>query len=193
VKLIADNIGKKFGRHWIFRNLSYEIIKEKPLAITGSNGAGKSTLLKILSGYLSPSEGKVLIDKVAINDSNLSMSMVSPDLEIIEEFTLNEFLKFHSEFRQPLTDFDEMAEKASLPLNKVIKDFSTGMRQRTKLITLFYFDNDLLFLDEPTSNLDSEGFNWFQKEFECNKSQKLIVLASNSKEEILLCDEIIEL
>jgi len=193
VELKAENVGKKFGRHWVFRNLSYELKTGDSLVVTGKNGAGKSTFLKIISGYLSPTEGNIFIDEAPIDDALVNRNMVSPDLEIIEEFSLHEFLKFHSKFRAPKFSYELMAENAALPLTKMIKDFSTGMKQRVKLITSFYFENDMLFLDEPSSNLDTDGFKWFKREFNNNKSTTIIVLATNNNDELGLCDERVEL
>ena len=79
-----------------------------------------------------------------------------------------------------------MAESASLPLDKPISDFSTGMKQRSKLLTAFCFENDFIFMDEPTSNLDEEGFRWWEKSVE-EVSSKLLIVASNDKNEIQLC------
>ena len=86
-----------------------------------------------------------------------------------------------------------MAEYASLSINKPILDFSTGMKQRVKLITSFYFENDIILMDEPTSNLDEEGIIWFSKEFEKAQQDHLITIASNQKEEIALCEQSIQL
>ena len=84
-----------------------------------------------------------------------------------------------------------MAERASLPLKKPISDFSTGMKQRAKLITAFFFENDLIFMDEPTSNLDEEGFLWWKEE--TMSLTKTILIASNDSREIDLCESKVEL
>lgn len=54
------NIGKKFNKDWIFRNLNYEFNSNNSYAITGTNGSGKSTLLQIISGFVMPSEGEIV-------------------------------------------------------------------------------------------------------------------------------------
>lgn len=191
--IIGEDIGKKFGKNWIFRHLNFEIKRGEPIAIVGKNGAGKSTLLQIVSGFLTPSDGSVMVDGINIDDSNASINFVGPYSELIEELTLHEFLSFHSQFKKPICAFEEMADSASLSLDKPLLDFSTGMKQRVKLITGFFFENDILFMDEPTSNLDEEGVKWFIKEFMSIKERSLITIASNQKEEITLCDHSIQL
>ncbi len=188
----AENLGKKFGRHWVFRKLNLEINKGASTVITGNNGAGKSTLLQILSGYLSPSEGSVAIDgrKIGIEDHH-SIGFAAPYVEIPEEFSFQEFLHFHSNFRERSLAIEEIAERSSLPLHKTIADFSTGMKQRVQLCTIFYFRNELLFMDEPTANLDEKGFSWWLKEVQSLDTPRII--ASNQQREIEVCQEQISL
>lgn len=158
------------------------------VAITGKNGSGKSTLLQIIAGFLTPSEGEIEVDGKKIDESEHSAVFVGPYTEIIEEFTLKEFLEFHSTFKKNTCSIEEMAESASLPLSKPINDFSTGMKQRAKLITSFFFENDIIYMDEPTSNLDVEGFEWWKNQLLKLKKQ-LIIIASNDLQEIELCQK----
>ncbi|MFK7953002.1 MAG: ATP-binding cassette domain-containing protein [Ekhidna sp.] len=191
--LSAEDIGKKFGKNWIFRHLDFEIKKGRPCVIVGKNGSGKSTLLQIISGFLSPSFGKIKINNKIIDESDKSICLIGPYTELIEEYTLREHLQFHSQFKKALCSFEEMATSASLYMDKPILDFSTGMKQRVKLITCFFFENDIILMDEPTSNLDSEGIDWFSQELKKVEKNNLITIASNQKEEIVLCDQIIQL
>ncbi|MEQ8904560.1 ATP-binding cassette domain-containing protein [Ekhidna sp.] len=192
MKITGKDIGKKFGRNWIFRNQNFEIASGEPVAITGKNGAGKSTLLQIIAGYLTPSHGDIFMDGVKVDDSTHSSVFIGPYTEIIEELTLNEFLNFHSKFKDSNCSIKKMADSASLPLNKVIAEFSTGMKQRTKLLTAFFFENDVIFMDEPTSNLDDEGFQWWESNISLLK-KRLIILASNDNREIAVCEKQLKL
>lgn len=180
----GENVGKKFGKNWIFREQNFMVETGISVAITGKNGSGKSTLLQIIAGFLTPSEGEIKVDGKSIGGEH-SAVFVGPYTEIIEEFSLKEFLDFHSTFKQPICTIEEMAESASLPLSKPISDFSTGMKQRVKLITSFYFENDMIFMDEPTSNLDAEGFDWWKNEL-LKLQKRLIIMASNDLQEIAL-------
>jgi len=173
----VQDIGKKYGRNWIFRHLSFEVEAGDQFALTGKNGSGKSTLLQIMAGYLTPSEGLVSVNDKKIEES-FEISFIGPYTEIIEEFTLQEFLTFHANFKKPIISIQHMAERASLPLNRSIIEFSTGMKQRAKLITSFFFENDFIFMDEPTANLDKDGFRWWKAEIDHLKN-KTILLASN--------------
>lgn len=184
----GQDIGKKFGKTWIFRHQNFEIKSGDCIALTGKNGAGKSTLLQIIAGYLTPTQGIVFADGLKVDEQKHQTSYIGPYTEIIEEFTLAEFLKFHQGFKTPLCSIEEMADLASLPQNKLIVDFSTGMKQRVKLITSFYFENDVVFMDEPTSNLDEEGHLWWKNELD-KVANKLIIIASNDQREIKSCSK----
>ena len=181
----ANAIGKRYGQSWVFRNLNFEIVEGAKAALTGKNGSGKSTLLQILSGYLTPSEGTITYSNKKASSTELNAAYVGPYTEIIEEMTLKEFLSFHAHFKKALINVNEMAQKASLPLDQFISDFSTGMKQRAKLITAFYFRNEIVFMDEPTANLDEEGFAWWEEEIQ--QLESTFVLASNDKTEVAGC------
>lgn len=190
MKVSVTDLGKKYGKNWIFRNVSFEVEPKTRFAIEGKNGAGKSTLLQLISGFLTPSEGSILYNGNKLED-NLSTTFIGPYTEIIEEFTLREFLSFHSDFKRGTISIEEMADRASLPLDKSISDFSTGMKQRAKLITAFFFENEVIFLDEPTANLDQEGFNWWKKEVETMSCT--VMVASNQLNELEICSDRIKL
>ncbi len=181
----GENLGKKFGKNWIFRNLDVEVVAGDFLAITGPNGSGKSTLLQILAGYLSPSKGKLYHDgKSPDPDEFKSISFSSPYIEFPEEMTFGEFLKFHSNFRTQVLPNEEISDRSQLPLNKRILEFSTGMKQRVQLCSAFYFENEVIFMDEPTSNLDDNGFEWWRKELIQRDENVPLLVASNQKREI---------
>ena len=190
MEIIAENLGKRFIRSWVFRNFSYTFQAQTAYAITGNNGSGKSTLLKILSGIESPSEGSIQTSK-----ASPIIGFASPYQEIIEEFTLLEHLKFHFEMLHQQVNYDELLDLLALPKakNKQVQNFSSGMRQRLKLLLAFYTDSDALFLDEPTVNLDSQGIDWYQALIEQKSKDKLLLICSNQPYEYQCCQKIIDI
>ena len=102
MKITLQNIGRRFNRDWIFKNIDYTFTSGQSYAILGPNGSGKSTLLQILNGSLSPSAGNI---NYSLNESPLEietvfkqLSLAAPYLELIEEFTLDEMIGFHFRF-----------------------------------------------------------------------------------------------
>ena len=97
-EISLSGIGKKFNGRWIFRNIDFRILKGERIRITGNNGSGKSTLLQIISGYVTPSSGKISWSAaskiIPVEKYYHNFSMASPYLELIEDFTLRENFDF---------------------------------------------------------------------------------------------------
>src|ERR1035437_3900080 len=164
-----ENIGRRFNRDWIFRGIDYTFHSGKIYAVLGPNGSGKSTLLQVLNGSLSPSTGKIDYffegKPVEIDAVYKHLSLAAPYLELIEEFTLSEMVDCHFKFKTFKSGIDKegLIDLLAMPgsKNKLIKYFSSGMKQRLKLALAFCSDTPMLMLDEPTSNLDSQGVDWY--------------------------------
>ncbi len=198
--ITLENAGKKFGKEWIFRNVSLEIRQGEKVVILGLNGSGKSTLLQSLTGYLSLNEGSLIYQKKAetidVENFYKYQSLASPYLELIEDFTLEELIN-HSAIYKPFLNnlnTNEVIELSGLSAHKdkFIKLFSSGMKQRLKLTLAVLADMPILFLDEPTSNLDVTVIDWYQKLVANYATHKTIIVCSNSiKEEYSFCNRIL--
>jgi len=195
MKIVLSKIGRRFNREWIFRNIDYTFESGKSYAILGINGSGKSTLLQVLSGALGQSEGEITyeIDGKATDIDNVFEHLVlaTPYLELIEEFTLLEVLDFHFQFKKRLNGITNEDLIVLLNMegskNKQIKYFSSGMKQRVKLVLAFCADTPVLLLDEPTSNLDEQGINWYYTLVEKFCTERLVVVCSNQIHEYQFC------
>lgn len=190
-------IGKRFNREWIFRKLDYEFESGLKYAILGNNGSGKSTLLQIISGSLMQSEGDIHYrhdNKVIPSDLIFrKLTIASPYLELLEEFTLSEVIDFHYKFKNYLSGFSKESIIEILDFEKVvnrkIKNFSSGMKQRVKLAFAILSDVPMVLLDEPCSNLDYQGMQWYQTLIENYTQNRLVLICSNHQsEEIDFCD-----
>ncbi len=201
MEIHLDGISKRFTREWIFKDVNQQFIKGKSYAITGPNGSGKSTLLLIASGWLLPTGGKVeyLNNNLPLAADRVYgyIDFISPYLELIEDFTLFEFIKFHFRFNRiaPGMSAKDFIHEIYMDAEKgkYIRHFSSGMKQRLKLALGFYSMNPVLFLDEPTSNLDEKGKEWYFSFINRVKGEKMIILASNQSQEYKDCDFIIKI
>lgn len=194
---------KRFGHELIFKNLNYTFnsCQNTYYAVTGANGSGKSTLLQILAGFLPLSSGKLMYEDgqyaLPIEQVYQKVSITAPYLELIEELTLAELIRFHIQFKplQPgltpesLIDRLELARVAHRP----IKFFSSGMKQRVKLGLCLFSDTPLKLLDEPTNNLDMQGICWYQDYFRYNKVEAIFVIFSNQPVEYEFCSQALHL
>lgn len=199
MKITLTNIGKRYNRNWIFKNINFCFEHNQSYALTGNNGSGKSTLLQILYNYLTYSEGTVLFEHngIILNDDAVAKhtSFTAPYLELPEDFTLNELLKFHYNMVEPLPGFNALHVLQSCGLDKhadkYIKAFSSGMKQRVKLILACYTNAPLLLLDEPTTNLDEAGTQWYRQTVQQFLGKKTIVIASNQLVEYDFCHTVL--
>lgn len=190
------NISKRFNQELIFKNLSYSFKSGSKYAITGPNGSGKSTLIQVISGYVRPSAGEIAYAEgnIDIEDVFTHISIAAPYLELIEEFTLAEAIDFHFKFKQPLVSKSDLLEISYLgdAKDKQVKKFSSGMKQRLKLALAFYSDCPLLLLDEPTSNLDEKGGQWYHEQI-LRQENKTILIASNQPAEYSFCEKTVNI
>jgi len=201
MEIKATGLGKKFNHHWIFKNLNFEFKINNAYAITGPNGSGKTTLLQIISGYITPTTGGLTHTLQGNNlDANhlyRHLVLVAPYLQLVEEFTLVEQLNFHFQFKTIKTGWNisDIVETMKLEgsIHKRIKYFSSGMKQRLKLGLGFYSQCELLLLDEPTTNLDESGIQWYLDYVKKSLSDRLVIISSNRKQEYSCCQQEISL
>jgi len=190
-----SDTGKRFNRDWIFRHLSFQFSSGSSYAIVWPNGSGKSTLLQAISGALLINEGSIgyELNGQPITDEKVHrhLSFCAPYLELIEEMTATELLRFHREFKPllPGIDIENALELAGLApaAQKQIRYFSSGMKQRLKLIQCFLSDAPVLLLDEPCTNLDKEGIALYRSLLEQYSTKRLVIISSNDPVEYAHC------
>lgn len=186
--ITVKQLGKRFNREWIFRNFDYTFQAGNTYAIVGPNGSGKSTLLQVLWGQLPPSAGELIYtdskqQQIPIDEIFKLLTIATPYLDLIEEFTLVEHLRFHFKLKSSRGGLTENDILDKMELNhardKYIGNFSSGMRQRVKLALAFFTEASLIFLDEPTTNLDQHAIGWYHQQLNDLPKDTTIFVASN--------------
>ena len=195
--LVCENVKKNYGDFNM--DCSITLKKGSVTGLIGKNGAGKTTLFKTLLGIVKADGGQIywegkqvaFLDKeirsmvgVVLSDSFISGFLQVGDLVAIEE-------KMYPTFDKKA--FLQMCEKYSLPLKKPIKDFSTGMKAKLKVLTALSHKTKLLILDEPTSGLDviarDEILQLLREYME--EEEKTILISSHISTDLeSLCDDI---
>ena len=199
MQIKVENIGKKFVREWIIRRASFVLEQGQMYTFVGPNGSGKSTLLQLITGMTPATEGTITYDiagkEIEVDQWYKHLVIAAPYLELIEEFTLRELVNFHKKFK-PLknnistSEFEDFIQ-LSHASGKVIRHFSSGMKQRVKLGLAFMSDVPVIFLDEPTTNLDVNGINWYLDNVRKSTEKQLVLLGSNVEQEYEFCENII--
>ena len=200
--LKVNNIGKKFRKEWIFRNVSLEVSTGHCMAVLGTNGSGKSTFLKIVCGFMTSSEGHVQLEnengEVPPEHHYRLLSFAAPYLDLVHCMTLEENISYYA-VHKPLKDqvsTKEVIRMMQLEAHsgKPFRSFSSGMKQRVKLGLAIFADTPVLLLDEPLSNMDADGFAWYQKILEEHKSERIVMICSNNVQaETELCTETLKI
>ena len=195
MKVSLTDAGKRFNRDWIFRHLTYTFEDGNSYAITGPNGSGKTTLLQILSGSMQTSEGD---SQWSVANGQLSneqvynhVSICAPYLEVVEEMTLKEFLRFHHHFKPFLSSVSIHSIISLIELepatNKQIRYFSSGMKQRVRLAQAIFSNAPFLLLDEPCTNLDATGIELYHRLIDEYCKSRLVIVSSNDETEYRFC------
>jgi ABC-type multidrug transport system ATPase subunit len=190
MEITLQQAGKRYNFNWIFRLVDLQIASGSRWVFLGSNGSGKSTLMQLASGSTLLSEGSIAWKH---NEQEIPqefvyqyISIAAPYLELIEEFTLEEHLRFHFSVKTPLDNLKipEILELSGLANRAQLKVgyFSSGMKQRLKLLLAIISDTPLLLLDEPLSNLDKDAGEWYLKMIERFGRKRTIIVCSNSIE-----------
>ncbi|WP_128544317.1 ABC transporter ATP-binding protein [Larkinella soli] len=200
MRIVAEQLGKRFRREWIFRNVDLTLESGNSYTFIGPNGSGKSTLLQTLTGVLPSSEGAIRYERqgrpLEIDDWFRHIVIAAPYLELIEELTLDELLTFHQSFK-PFKDNlspHDLADRMRLghARHKEIKAYSSGMKQRVKLGLAFFSEARIVVLDEPTSNLDKHGIAWYHEHVRQLSSQ-LLLIGSNQPDEYDFCPNTVDI
>jgi ABC-2 type transport system ATP-binding protein len=166
--IILDNISKSFNATHAVRNISLTVNTGEIFGIVGPNGAGKTTTIRMMTGLLTPDEGKIMIGEYDIvNESIKAKSILGyvPDKAFLyEKLTAREFLIFISAIysipkSEAISRIDEMLELFGIKdiEDDLIESFSQGMRQRLLFASALVHNPEVFLIDEPVTGLDPFG------------------------------------
>jgi len=197
-----NGVSKRFGQTRILNDFSHEFVAGKAYHIAGPNGSGKSTFLKIVCGNITPDKGTVLFlennSPVELEELAIKTAFCAPYIDLLDELTGREQIAFHQSFQSFLPHASVMDEVKNAgiahALDKPLRLYSSGMKQRLKLILTFLSNSPLLLLDEPCSNLDESGRQFYASLAERYIQNRLVLVASNNMlEEHFFCGERVDI
>lgn len=196
--IIMQDVRKKYGDYEL--RMSMEIPHGRITGLVGKNGAGKSTAIKLMLGLAKPDSGSISVlgsegrelspavkQKIGVSlaESGFSTQLTVEDVKHI-------LSKMYPAFEQNL--FEKQCGSLKLPTNKKIKEFSTGMKAKLRVLTAITHKAELLILDEPTAGLDVEARNEILdllREYVAENEKRTILIASHIATDLeSLCDDI---
>ena len=183
-----DNLKVNYGNNNVLNELCLEISSNTIHGLVGLNGSGKTTLLNTIYGLKS----KVL-GTIQCNDEDIKRNDIAY-LETINYFypriTGKEYLNIFKT-QNPNFDIDKWNTLFELPLNKLIDDYSTGMKKKLALMGIICLNREVLILDEPFNGIDLETVQKIKTLLLKLKTKKTIIITSHILESLLpICDSI---
>lgn len=200
--LSAKNISKAFKGKQVLENLDFDLEENQIVAICGTNGSGKSVFMRILAGLVVPDSGTVTINGVQLGGkvefpNSTGVHFDNSGLLLTETAKNNLLLLAMVSNTVSKERVEEVIRLVGLDPNdkRLVRTYSTGMRQRLGIAQALMEDPSLLMLDEPTTGLDFAGQDWFHELiWQLQKEGKTILITSHSKEEIAsFCDNAYEM
>lgn len=190
-----DCLTKKYGHHTVVDNLSFKCEPGEVLGFLGPNGAGKSTTMKMITGFVTPTSGRVSVCGHDIEDDALAarrrLGYLPEGAPCYPEMTPASFLNFIADLRELRGSnrkerLDDVIGKLHLGpvLNQTIDTLSKGFKRRVGLAQAILHDPDVLILDEPTDGLDPNQKYEVRELIRAMAEDKLIVISTHILEEV---------
>ncbi len=195
----VKNISKLYGEQKALDNVSFSIGKGEIVGFLGPNGAGKSTMMKILTTYLSPSEGVAFVNGFEVGKADIqikkSVGYLPEHNPLYLEMFVREYLFFNAGiYRISKDEVEKVIAKTGLTseANKKISQLSKGYRQRVGLACALLHDPDVLILDEPTTGLDPNQLIEIRNLIKNVGKEKTVLLSTHIMQEVeAICDRVI--
>lgn len=158
----VSHVSRNFGNFRAVNDVSFSIPTGQIVGLLGPNGAGKTTTMRMITGFLTPSDGHILIDGVDIADapveSKRKIGYMPESAPLYGDMIVEDYMKYVAEIHgeDPAVKVPQLCAECGLKevMSKNISELSRGNRQRVSLAHALMADPEILILDEPTSGLD---------------------------------------
>ena len=185
MKLVIKNMTKKYDAKLLLDEVNYEFKEGVITSVLGRNGAGKTTLFNVLYDEIDFDSGEFYLENEGVTEQlkKEDIGMLFSENFLPEFLTGYEYINFYRDINSPtdiksVEDYMEMMEFSKKDQNRLIKDYSHGMKSKISLITLFISRPKVLLLDEPLTSLDVVISTQIKKLLMELKSQGRIIVLS---------------
>ncbi len=197
----VNHLSKLFGTQKVVDNISFKVGKGEILGFLGPNGAGKTTTMRMITGYLLPNEGQIIVnDKLVAEDDTSSRAGIGylPEHNpVYLDMYVREYLRYVARIYHlpdPWKRINEVIGMTGLKSesHKLIRQLSKGYRQRVGLAQAIIHDPEVLILDEATSGLDPNQLIEIRQLIKDLGKEKTILLSTHIMQEVqALCDRVV--
>ena len=197
------NITKKYGNFTAVNNISFEVQDGEILGLLGPNGAGKSTTMNMMTGFIEPTDGSIIINGYDISKkpkkAKKEIGYMPENVPLYYELTPREFIKYMAELKlvnkkERKEEIQRVIEKTGLQdvQNKLIKNLSRGYKQRVSMASALVGNPNVIILDEPTVGLDPEQVLEIRKTIKELGKEHTVILSSHILSEVSqICDRVV--
>lgn len=201
--ITVENLTKTYGPQKAVDNISFEVKTGEIVGFLGPNGAGKSTTMKMITCYLTPTSGRVMLGNFDAasqpQEIKRRIGYLPEHNPLYQEMAIVDYLRFSAEIQGiPKAEIPnrirEMIELCGLTLerHKKIYELSKGYRQRVGLAQAMIHNPEVLILDEPTTGLDPNQIVEIRKLIKTLGQEKTVILSSHILSEVeATCDRIL--
>lgn len=193
----TKNLTKYYGKIKGIEDVTFSVKKGEIFGFLGPNGAGKTTTIRTLLGFLNPTSGSAYIFGLDIEEDGIAIKQdigyIPGDLNLYGHLTGQQFLNYFISLRDSdMYLLDDLLSIFEVPLDRKIKGYSKGMKQKLGIIQAFMHDPELVIMDEPTASLDpllqQEFYNFLRKE---KKKGRTMFFSSHILSEVdKICDRV---
>lgn len=191
----VENLTKRYGDRAAVNDLSFAVEKGEVIGFLGPNGAGKSTTLRMITGFLTPSEGSISVDGIDALDNALEarrrIGYMPEAVPLYPEMRVIEYLKYRAELKgvtgaSMKKNIDAALEKARVTdvRTRIIGQLSKGYKQRVGLADALVADPKILILDEPTAGLDPNQIREVRDLIRALAGDKTVLLSTHILPEV---------
>jgi len=196
-----NKLSKYYGKQKALNNINIEINSNEVVGLLGPNGAGKSTLMKIITCFIPPSEGNVIVNGLDIIDNSIEVrkqiGYLPENNPLYPDMYIKEYLSFVADIHkiknssQRIKDIIELTG-LTLEQNKKIRFLSKGYKQRVGIAQALIHDPKVLILDEPTSGLDPNQLSDIRNLIQTIGKEKTVLLSTHIMQEVeAMCSRVL--
>ncbi len=199
----VKNVTKKYGSFTAVNQINFKIEEGEIVGLLGANGAGKSTTMNMITGFIEPTEGEIIIDGYDIlkkaKKAKKQIGYMPENVPLYYDLTVKEFIKYMADLKmvpkkEKKENIEEVIEQTNLVdvKNKLIRNLSRGYKQRVSLAGALVGNPKILILDEPTVGLDPKQITEIREYIKALGKKHTIILSSHILSEVSqICDKVI--
>lgn len=199
----VKNVSKKYGDFYAVRNVNFNVQDGEIVGFLGRNGAGKTTTMNMITGFIEPTRGQIIVNGVDVDSKpkkvKKMIGYMPEGTPLYYDLTVKEFVSYMADLKCINSkNKKEAVEKAIIQTgldkvkNRLTRNLSRGFKQRVSLAGALVGDPDILILDEPTVGLDPKQVKEIRELIKSFRKEHTVILSSHILSEVSqICEKVI--